>query len=190
MAAISLIGLFFMFSEVALPVYILVAGPSIIFSASSSGILSRLYIGDLLFVLIVGIWLLREMSTKRTTRLARLEMPILGPLICLAFIGFLSIIYSRLSPDPHVTYAFAHSDVSLLLVNIVEMFLLICLPLIIVIVPAMIRTLSNARWMIRAFMLIGLPYALGTIFAGPLHLYSQEVILGVQRPEVFGTTFE
>ncbi len=188
MAAISLIWLFFMFSEVALPVYILVAGPSIIFSASSSGILSRLYIGDLLFALIVGIWLLREMSSKRKTRLARLEMPILGPLLCLALIGFLSIFYSRLSPDPHVTYAFVHSDVSLLLVNIVEMFLLICLPLIIVIVPAMVRTLSDARWMIRAFMLIGLPYALGTIFAGPLHLYSQAVILGVQRPEIFGTS--
>jgi O-antigen ligase len=187
MAAISLIGLFFMFSEIALPVYILVAGPSIIFSASGSGILSRLYIGDLLFVLIVGIWLLREISSKRTTRLASLEKPILGPLICLALIGFLSIIYSRLSPDRHVTYGFVHSDVSLILVNIVEMFLLICLPLIIVIVPAMVCTLSDARWMIRAFMLIGLPYSLGTIFAGPLHLYSQEVILGVQRPVVFGS---
>ena len=188
MAAISLIGLFFMFSEIALPVYILVSGPSLIFSASSSGILSRLYIGDLLFVLIVGIWLLREISSKRATRLARLEKPIIGPLICLALIGFLSIIYSHLSPDPHVTYGFVHSDVSLILVNIVEMFLLICLPLIIVIVPAMVCTLSNARWMIRAFMLIGLPYSLGTIFAGPLHLYSQAVILGVPRPEIFGTS--
>ncbi len=37
-------------------------------------------------------------------------------------------------------------------------------------------------------MVVGLPYALGTIFAGPLHLYSQDVILGVQRPAVFGSS--
>jgi O-antigen ligase len=41
--------------------------------------------------------------------------------------------------------------------------------------------------MIGAYIGIGSLYALGTIFAGPLHLYSQEVILGVQRPEVFGS---
>lgn len=187
LAAIVLIGLFFLFSEAALPVYILVAGPSIVFSVSNSGILSRLYIGDLLFLLILIIWLLQTLSSKRKLRPERLEMPILAPLICLALIGFVSILYSHLSPDPHVTYAFQHSNVSLLTVNGVEMFLLICLPLIIAIVPTLVCTLSNARWVINAFLLIGLPYALGTILAGPLHLYSQEVILGVQRPAVFGT---
>lgn len=185
-AAIALIMFFFIRPELSLPLYILVAGPTLVLSASSSGILSRLYIGDLLFVLIVGIWLLREISPVRKARLARNEMSILVPLICLAIIGFISIIVSHLSPDPHVTYAFVHSDVPLLLVNGVEMFLLISLPLFIVIVPGMVRTLRDARAMIGAYLVIGLPYALGTIFAGPLHLYSQQVILGAQRPEIFG----
>ena len=174
-------------SKLVLPLYILVAGPSIAIAVNGSGILSRLYIGDLLFVVIVGIWLLREISSESKTRQASRKLPILIPLICLAFIGFLSIIYSHLSPDPHVTYAFVHSDVPLLLINTVEMVLLISLPLCIVIVPAMVRTLRDARRMIGAYLVIGLPYALGTILAGPLHLYSQQVILGVQRPEVFGT---
>src|SRR5947209_8323891 len=109
-AAIALIIFFFILPELALPLYILVAGPSLVLSASSSGILSRLYIGDLLFVLIVGIWLLREISSVRKSRQARFEMSILVPLLCLAIIGFISIISSHLTPDPHVTYAFAHSD--------------------------------------------------------------------------------
>src|SRR5207237_5552901 len=51
----------------------------------------------------------------------------------------------------------------------------------------MVHTRKDAQWMIGAYIGIGSLYALGTIFAGPLHLYSQEVILGVQRPEVFGS---
>lgn len=188
MAAIALIMLFLTRSKLALPLYILVAAPTIVLSASSSGILSRLYIGDLLFVLIVVIWLLQGISSKSKMRLARSQARILVPLVCLASLGFISIMYSYVSPDPHVSYAFVHSDISLLLVNIVEMFLLISLPLCIIIVPAMVRTPSDARRMIGAYLLVGLPYALGTIFAAPLHLYSQQVILGVQRPEVFGTS--
>lgn len=182
--SIILIVVFLMWSEFALPIYILLAGPTMIFAASSSGILSRLYLGDLLFVLIISIWLLKELSSKSKIRWS--NKSILLPLICIALIGLVSIIFSHLSPDLRVTYAFAHSDVPLILVNGVEMFLLISLPLFILIVPTMVRTLRDARWMIGAYMVVGLPYALGTIFAGPLHLYSQQVILGVQRPEIFG----
>ena len=185
-AAICLLVLLFVRPELALPLYVLVAGPTLIFSASNSGILSRLYIGDLLFVLIVGIWLLREVSSKRKTRVAKSEMRILVPLTCLVGIGLLSIIYSHMSPDPHVAYAYVHSDVSLVIVNAVEMFLLISLPLSIIVVPAMVSTLKDARRLLGVYLLVGLPYALGTIFAGPLHLYSQEVILGAQRPAVLG----
>jgi O-antigen ligase len=185
LAAIALIALFILRSEFALPLYILVAAPTVVVSASSSGILSRLYIGDLLFILLAVIWLLQVATSKGKPMAAR-HVSILIPLICLAFVGLISIVYSHLSPDPHVTYAFAHSDVPLLLVNIVEMLLLISLPLCIVIVSALVCTLKDAHRLIGAYLLVGLPYALGTIFAGPLHLYSQEVILGTQRPQVFG----
>jgi O-antigen ligase len=184
--SIILIVVLFTRSEFALPIYILLAGPTIVFAASSSGILSRLYLGDLLFVLIICIWLLKELSSKSKTR--RWNKSILIPFICIALIGLVSIISSHLSPDPHVSYAFAHSDVSLLLINVVEMFLLISLPLFILIVPALVHTLRDARRLIGAYMVVGLPYALGTIFAGPLHLFSQDVILGVQRPAVFGSS--
>lgn len=173
-------------SRLTLPFYIIVAGPSIALSLSDSGILSRLYIGDLLFVLLAGIWLLHELASKDRAPLAKRETLLLVPLICLVFIGFVSIVASHLSPDPHVTYAFAHSTVSLVVVNGVEMFLLSSLPLFILIVPGIVRTLKDARRALGAYLVVGLPYALGTIFAGPLHLYSQATILGIQRPAVFG----
>lgn len=188
-AAIVLIVLLFTRTDLALPVYILLAGPSIIISASNAGFLSRLYIGDLLFALLVVIWLLREISSRsKRESSARQEIPVLIPLVCLAGVGLVSIVHSHLAPDPHVTYAFVHSDIPYILVNIVEMFLLIGLCLFIVIVPAMTRTFRDARRLIGAYLLIGLPYALGTIFASPLHLISQQVILGLQRPVVFGST--
>src|SRR5205807_8694033 len=137
--------------------------------------------------LIVVIWLLQRGLSERKAKPALGEPRILVPLMCLAFVGLLSIVYSHLFPDPHVSYSFVNSNAPLLLVNLVEMALLISLPLFTVIVPGMVRTRKDAQWMIGAYIGIGSLYALGTIFAGPLHLYSQEVILGVQRPEVFGS---
>ena len=100
---LNLTVFFFMQPRLALPLYILVAGPSAALTVSSSGILSRLYIGNLLFALIVVIWLLQGGSSERKAGPARGEASILIPLICLAIIGFLSIIYSHLFPDPHVS---------------------------------------------------------------------------------------
>src|SRR5437588_6711695 len=51
---INLILLLFFQPGFALPLYVLVAGPTVVLSVSNSGILSRLYIGNLLFMLIVG----------------------------------------------------------------------------------------------------------------------------------------
>ncbi len=185
---LNLIVLFFIQPRLALPLYILVANPTGFITVSNSGILSRLYIGNLLFGLIVVIWLLQRGLSEHKAAAASGEPRILVPLICLAFIGFLSIVYSHLFPDPHVTYAFAHSDAPLLLVNLVEMILLISLPLFTVIVPGMVRTRRDAQWLIGAYIGIGLLYGLGTVFAAPLGLYSQDIILGVRRPEVLGNT--
>src|SRR5947207_13489700 len=99
--AINLIVLLLIQPEFSLPLYILVAGPTSVLTVSSSGILSRLYIGNVLFVLIVGIWLLRGVASERKARVVRWEPRILVTLICLAFIGLLSIIYSHMFPDPH-----------------------------------------------------------------------------------------
>jgi O-antigen ligase len=184
---LNLIVLFFIQPGLALPLYIVVAGPTVVLSVISSGILSRLYIGNLLFALIVGIWLLQKGLSERKAGPAPREPTILVPLMCLAFVGLLSILYSHLFPDPHVSYSFAHSNAPLLLVNLVEMSLLISLPLFTVIVPGMVRTARDGQWMLGAYLGIGSLYALGTIFAAPLGLYSQEIILGVRRPQVFGS---
>src|SRR2546421_6817141 len=126
---LNLIVFFFIQPRLALPLYILVAGPSVVLSVSGSGILSRLYIGNLLFGLIVVIWLLQRGLSERKAGPARGEPGTLVPLMCLAFVGLLSIVYSHLFPDLHVSYSFAHSNAPLLLVNLVEMILLVSLPL-------------------------------------------------------------
>src|SRR2546427_3846770 len=174
---LNLIVFFFIQPRLALPLYILVAGPTVVLSVSGSGILSRLYIGNLLFGLIVGIWLLQKGLSEHKEGPASGEPRILVPLTCLGCIGFLSIVYSHLFPDPHVSYSFVNSNAPLLLVNLVEMSLLISLPLFTVIVSGMVCTARDAQWMIGAYIGIGLLYALGTIFAAPLHLYSGDVLL-------------
>jgi O-antigen ligase len=185
---INLIVLFFLRSWLALPLYIVTAGPSVVLLLSSSGILSRLYIGNLLFVLVVSIWILQTILPNRKSGRMLLEPSLLLPLTALSIVGLISIIYSRLFPDPNVRYTYPHANVPITLVNLSEMGLLIGLPMFLVIVPGMVRTARDVRWFIGAYMLVGTLYALGTIFAGPLGLYSGGVILGNTRPVVFGST--
>src|SRR5438067_5637822 len=105
---INLIVLFFLRSRLALPLYLLVAGPSVALSLTSSGILSRLYIGNLLFVLVVGIWMLQTVLPGRKSGRMLLERGLLLPFTALIIVGLISIIYSRLFPDPNVAYTYPH----------------------------------------------------------------------------------
>ncbi len=184
---INLIVLFFVRSELALPLYLVVAGPSVALSLASSGILSRLYIGNLLFLLVTLIWLLLKLLPNRKSGRWILTPALLAPLLTLIVIGLISIIYSHLFPDPNVSYSFAHSSTSILVVNAAEMMLLIGLPMFLVVVPGVVHTVRHVRWSIIGYMIVGSLYALGTIFAAPLGLYSKEIILGIRRPEVFGS---
>src|SRR6266702_4496845 len=181
------IGLAFLMPILALPFYILLAGPSGVLSLSTTGILSRLYIGNLLFVLVMSIWILKTVLSERKSRQVQLEFGLMVPLLALIAVGLISIIYSRLFPDPTVSYSFVHSNVSITLVNLSEMVLLIGLPLFLLIVPGMVRRIQDLKLVLGAYIVVGLMYALGTIFAGPLGLYSNSVILGNRRPQVFGS---
>src|SRR5690349_20444863 len=67
--------------KLALPLYILVADTPVILSVSGSGILSRLYIGNLLFMLIVVVWLVRGTGYERKAGLVRWEPRIVLPLM-------------------------------------------------------------------------------------------------------------
>jgi O-antigen ligase len=164
---------------------VLVASPSVALSLSS-GILSRLYIGNMLFALIVLIWLLRVILPQRKSGQILLDRSLFVPLLCLMLVGLSSIIYARLFPDPNVPYQYPHSTVSITLVNVSEMMILVGLPMFLAIVPGLVRSSRDAYLLLLSFVGVGILYALGTIFAAPLGLHSKEVILGVQRPEVFG----
>jgi len=183
--AINLVVILFLYSKLALPLYMLIASPSVALSLGS-GILSRLYIGNLLFVLVALIWIFQVVLPGRKSGQPLLERSLLIPLLLLIVIGLLSIVYSRLFPDPDVPYQYPHSNVSITLVNISEMAILIGLPMFLAIVPGLVRTSRDAYVLMLSFVGVGILYALGTIFAAPLGLYSSEVILGVRRPEVFG----
>ncbi len=182
---INLVVLLFWRVRFALPLYVLVASPSVALSLSS-GLLSRLYIGNMLFALIVCIWLVRVVLPQRKSGRVLLDRSLFVPLLCLMLVGFSSIIYSRLFPDPNVPYQYPHSNVSITLVNVSEMMILVGLPMFLAIVPGLVRSPRDAYLLLLAFVGVGILYALGSIFAAPLGLHSKEVILGVQRPEVFG----
>ncbi|GAC1347198.1 MAG: hypothetical protein NVSMB27_12100 [Ktedonobacteraceae bacterium] len=66
--------------------------------------------------------------------------------------------------------------------------MLLGLPAIIVIAPGLFRTIRGVKLIVQAFLGIGMLYALGTIFAGPLGLLSLDTVLGYRRPLVFGET--
>ncbi|MGI9062184.1 MAG: O-antigen ligase family protein [Ktedonobacteraceae bacterium] len=200
--AINLLMFLFLRPQWVVPMYILIAGPSVSLPIGSAGIFSRLFGGNLLFALVVAIGLVRTIISERASRGAfaeranssaplrqLLRLPnLVVPLVALVLVGLASIIYSRLQPDTSVVYSFRHSDVSLIVVNSMEIAMLLGLPAILMIAPGLFRTMRDVKLIVRAFIGIGMLYALGTIFAGPLGLLSQELILGYRRPVVFGET--
>src|SRR5579885_666366 len=132
--AINLIVLLFVRSEAALPLYLLVAGPSVALSLSSSGILSRLYLGNLMFFLLTVIWLIGKLLSQRKAGRWLLTPTLLLPLLSIIIVGVISIILSHLFPDPNVTYSFPHSTTAFWVVNAAEIMILIGLPLFLVVV--------------------------------------------------------
>lgn len=185
---INLIVLFCLRSQYALPLYILTAGPSVAFQLSTTGILSRLYIGNLVFVFVSAIWILQAVLPERKSGRMLLQPGLLAPLVALNIAGLISILNSRLFPDPNVPYSYPHSNVSITIVNLSEMTLLIGLPMFLVVVPGLVSKVRDLQLVLGAYTFVGALYALGTIFAAPLNLYSKKVILGIRRPEVFGSS--
>jgi O-antigen ligase len=184
---INIVALLFFKSRLALPLYVIVAGPSVALSLASSGILSRLYIGNMVFGLIVLMWLFQFVLPERKAGGNLLVASQLAPMIALNIVGLISIIYSRLFPDPQVPYTYPHSNVSITIVNLSEMYLLFGLPLLVIMTRKMVRTVRDFQLLYKAFIVAGVLYALGTIFAPALGWYSKKVILGVRRVEVFGS---
>jgi O-antigen ligase len=192
MLALQVTTWLFRHTRLALPLYIALAGPGLGLSTNTDGILSRIFIGNLLFYILIFIWFTKKLlvgrallSTKNRSRPNKNRL-LLAPLIGLTSCGLLSIVASRLFPDSHVTYAFLHSNLPLTLVNISEASILLGLPLIIGLVPGLTRTRHDIQLILATYLGIGLIYAFGAIFAPLLGLVSQETLLGIQRPIIFG----
>jgi len=185
---INLLVLFFIRSRYALPLYVVCAGPSVALSLASSGILSRLYIGNLLFVFVALIWLIQVILPERKSGKRYLVPTLLYPISALILVGFISIVYSRLFPDPNVPYTYPHSNVSITVTNLSELSLLIGLPLFIIVVPGLVRRVIDAHWVNVGYLIAGFLYTTVTVVAGPLGIFSHKSILSVQRPLVFGST--
>lgn len=184
--AVNLVVLFFLGSRYALPLYILTAGPSLAFTASRSGTLSRLYLGDLLAVGVAGIWILYALLPQRKAGKLLLRPSLLAPVGALVTWGIITVIMSRLSPDPNVAYQFPHSNIPLTVVNAMEVVILIGLPMFLLIVPSIVKKLRELNWAMGSYIGVGFVYALGSILAVPLGLHSNQHILGFSRPRIFG----
>ena len=100
------------------------------YSPFEAGILSRLYPGNLAIGIFLLAWLLSRVSWS-----AKGVFPpnvLNRPLLALALVTPISMVWSRLHPDPEVTYSYPHSDVSWTTVQISQLLLLattLCLPL-------------------------------------------------------------
>jgi len=128
------------------------------YSPFETGALSRLYPGDVAIGIFLMVWLVRE----RPWSLRRLFQPALinGPLLGMAIVIPLSMVWSRLFPDPSVAYSFPHSDVSWSTTQISQLGLLaatICMPFA---VAAAVKSWKDVEAVV---ITTGIVVALGTL---------------------------
>lgn len=92
------------------------------YSPFESGAWSRLYPGNVA----IGIFLVAWLMSNRSWSLRNLfpATPVRGPLLGLAIVTPLSMLWSRFHPDPEVTYSFPHSDVSWATAQVSQLVLL------------------------------------------------------------------
>jgi O-antigen ligase len=98
------------------------------YSPFETGALSRLYPGNVAIGIFLLAWLVsKSMSDKSFFPTTALNRPLLG----IAVMTSISILWSRLHPDPEVTYAYPHSEVSWAAAQISQLVLLaatLCIP--------------------------------------------------------------
>ena len=149
------------------------------FAPFETGMLSRLYPGDVAIALFLIMWLTREWPWS----LRRLFQPDLvnAPLFAMAILVPISMLWSRFHPDPSVTYSFPHSEVSWTTTQIAQIALLgatICIPFA---VATAIRTCKDVE---RIVITMAVVVALGTLLTAAALIYGfggSYDILGARR---------
>jgi O-antigen ligase len=128
------------------------------FSPFEAGALSRLYPGNFA----IGIFILAWFVSSRSWFLTRLfpANPINKPLLGIALLTPMSMLWSRLHPDPEVTYAYPHSDVSWTTVQVSQLVLLIgtlCIPF------AVAAAIKHRKDVETVVMTVGIVAGIGTL---------------------------
>ena len=136
------------------------------YSPFESGALSRVYPGNVAILIFLLAWLVSSdsWSPRRLFPANALRNPLLG----MAVVAPLSMLWSRLHPDPQVTYAFPHSDVSWVTAQASQLILLagtLCVPFA---VAAGVKSWKHIENVVIA---VGMAVATGTLLtAGGLVL--------------------
>ena len=149
------------------------------YSPFEAGALSRLYPGDVAIGIFIFAWILTNLSWSPKKLFA--DTPINKPLLGIALITPLSMVWSRLHPDPDVTYAYPHSDVSWATAQISQLMLLaitLCLPF------AVMAAIKRWKDVERVVLIVAIMAAFGTLLtvAGLLFGFGGSYsILGARR---------
>jgi len=149
------------------------------YSPFETGALARLYPGNVAIGIFLLAWLSRNTSSSPkslfpTTVLNR-------PLVGLALVAPISMLLSRLHPDPEVTYAYPHSDVSWATAQISQLVLLaatLCIPFA---VAAAIKRWKDVETVV---MIVAVVVAIGTLLTAGGLIFGfggSYAILGVTR---------
>jgi len=128
------------------------------YSPFEAGVLSRLYPGNLAIMIFLLAWLLSRAAWSPEHFFPPNELN--RPLLALAVVTPISMVWSRLHPDPEVTYSYPHSDVSWTTVQASQLILLIttlCLPFA---VSAGIKRWKDVETVI---IITGIVVAIGTV---------------------------
>jgi O-antigen ligase len=149
------------------------------YSPFEMGALSRVYPGNVAIGIFLLAWLLSSVSWSSRSLFPpnTLNQPLLG----MALVTCISMVWSRLHPDPEVTYSFPHSDVSWATAQIAQLVLLVatlCIPFAVV---AGIKRWKDVETVVT---IIGIVVAIGTLLTAGGLIFgfgSSYAILGATR---------
>ncbi|GLV54525.1 hypothetical protein KDH_13720 [Dictyobacter sp. S3.2.2.5] len=167
------------------PLYLLIAAPSITCPLTTAGLPFRLLVGNILFMVVVAIGLLRGLRARTRTGPPSLPPHILLPLMLLILQGLVSIIYARLNPALYTADTLHHLDNAWTLHNIAEMLLLLGLPMALIVLPQFVQHVHDVRRIVTACTALGLFYALIVVWTAPSEHYVHLMIPTVRQLSLF-----
>src|SRR5205814_857513 len=149
------------------------------YSPFESGALSRLYPGDLALGIFLIAWIVSRSSwsVKDVFQPETINRPLLG----MAVVTPLSMLWSRMHPDPSVTYSFPHSDVSWTTTQVSQLALLaitICMPF------AVAATMKTWKKLEAVVVILGIAVAFGALVTAAALIFGfggTYTILGATR---------